>query len=354
MSQAFYDLVTGKRRGLVPTLLRGMCAGAACPYAVAMAVRNRYYDQTTTAIQQVDIPVVSVGNLSVGGTGKTPMVAWLAGWFRQHQIRVAILSRGYGAEAGTLNDEAQELESLLPDVPHLQHPDRVRSARIAATELASQVLILDDGFQHRRLHRDLELVLLDATQPKVCQRLLPRGTFREPMSSLRRADVVVLTRCHLADPHDVACLRSQVLEIDPQLTVIHARHEPVELLSCSGRTARLTELNGKRLLAFCGIGHPEAFWQTLASQGGEVQRSYSFPDHHAYSAEDMSLLAREATAAGVDAVVCTHKDLTKVGVDQLDGIPLWACRVALQLEEPSALETHLHRIGERAAAHDGV
>src|SRR5262249_5942270 len=140
------------------------------------------------------VPVVSVGNLTVGGTGKTPCVEYVARFYRQLDRRAAILSRGYGS-AGGHNDEALLLEENLPDVPHLQGADRVALAAAAVEELESEVLILDDGFQHRRLVRDLDVVLVDASNPWGYGYLLPRGLLREPKSSLRRASVVLLTRC---------------------------------------------------------------------------------------------------------------------------------------------------------------
>ena len=130
------------------------------------------------------MPVISVGNITTGGTGKTPMVAWLARWFRNQDVRVALVSRGYRAEAEGQNDEARELATLLPDVPHLQNPDRVAAARIAIDELETQLIILDDGFQHRRIHRDLEIVLIDALQPFGFGHVLPRGLLREPLRGL--------------------------------------------------------------------------------------------------------------------------------------------------------------------------
>ena len=143
--------------------------------------------------------VISVGNLTLGGTGKTPMVEWLARWFRSHDVRVAIVSRGYGAVDGGQNDEARELEEKLPDVPHLQDPNRAAAARVAIDELATQLIVLDDGFQHRRLGRDLDIILIDAVEPFGYDRVFPRGMLREPLSGLRRADVIGLTRADVVN-----------------------------------------------------------------------------------------------------------------------------------------------------------
>ena len=185
MRQRFLSLVSG-RRGVWPSLQRLGLLAASGLYAVAVQARNFAYAAGWLRSHRVGMPVVSVGNLTVGGTGKTPCVEYVAGFYRRQDRRVAILSRGYGGSGGR-NDEALVLDENLPDVPHLQGPDRVALARTALEELESEVLILDDGFQHRRLARDLDLVLLDATVPWGYGHLLPRGLLREPAGGVRRA-----------------------------------------------------------------------------------------------------------------------------------------------------------------------
>jgi tetraacyldisaccharide 4'-kinase len=194
----FLDLVRGRRRGVLPSLARLGLGAAAAGYGIGAGLRNLAYDRGWGKAHHAALPVVSVGNLTLGGTGKTPMVEWVCRWFRERAVRATIASRGYGGQAG-LNDEGRVLEDNLPDVPHLQGRDRVELARIAVEELEAEVLVLDDGFQHRRLARDLDIVLLDALEPFGFGRLFPRGLLREPPSSLRRADVVVLTRSDLVD-----------------------------------------------------------------------------------------------------------------------------------------------------------
>jgi tetraacyldisaccharide 4'-kinase len=149
------------------------------PYGLAVRVRNWLYDRGWKRVVRAAVPVVSVGNLTLGGTGKTPCVEYVARFYRRLDLRVAILSRGYGSRAGR-NDEALVLEENLPDVPHLQGPDRAALAAIGVEELESEILVLDDGFQHRRLARDLDLVLIDATEPWGYGYLFPRGLLREP------------------------------------------------------------------------------------------------------------------------------------------------------------------------------
>ncbi|MDR3633688.1 MAG: tetraacyldisaccharide 4'-kinase, partial [Isosphaeraceae bacterium] len=193
---AFLRLIRGEAKGFLAALARAGLSLASWPYGAGVALRSLAFDHGWKAAQRVAVPVVAIGNLTVGGTGKTPMVEWVARWYRQKGVRVAILSRGYGQTKG-LNDEGRVLEENLPEVPHLQDGDRVRLAQIAVEELEAELLVLDDGFQHRHLGRDLDIVLLDALEPFGLGRLLPRGLLREPVRSLRRAGVVVLSRADL-------------------------------------------------------------------------------------------------------------------------------------------------------------
>ena len=227
-----------------------------------MAVRNAGFDRGWKQIHHADVPVVSVGNLTLGGTGKTPMVEWVARWYRRRGVRVAILSRGYG-QTGGLNDEGRVLEENLPDVPHLQDPDRVALAGIATRELESELIVLDDGFQHRRLARDVDLVLLDALEPFGLGHLFPRGLLREPIRSLRRADVVVLSRADLVTAADRAAIRAEAERRAGPLRWVEARHAPLDLIDSEGNASPLDELAGQSVAAFCGIGNPEGFRRTL-------------------------------------------------------------------------------------------
>ena len=210
------------------------------------------------AVAGATVPVVSVGNITLGGTGKTPMVEWVARWYRRKGVRVALISRGYG-HAGGINDEGLVLEENLPDVPHLQDPDRVKLATIATTELDSELIILDDGFQHRRLARDLDLVMIDALDPFGPGKLFPRGLLRESLHSLQRASAVVLSRADLIEPAEREQIRRQVRDVIPELPFIEARHAPVDLIDCEGHAYPLCELAETEIAAFCGIGNPEGF-----------------------------------------------------------------------------------------------
>jgi tetraacyldisaccharide 4'-kinase len=270
-----------------------------------------------------------VGNLTLGGTGKTPMVEWVSRWYRARGVRVAILSRGYGQQGGR-NDEARVLDENLPDVPHLQGADRVDLAHRAVEELESELLVLDDGFQHRRLARDLDIVLLDALMPFGLGRIFPRGLLREPVGSLRRAGVVVLSRADLIDEAARAAVRTEAERRAGPLRWAEARHAPLDLIDDEGASTPLGSLEGRTIAAFCGIGNPEGFRRTLETLGVSVVGFRAFPDHHAYSAADVADLTAWALSLGADLALTTQKDSVKLRAASLGPTPLRALRIGLE------------------------
>lgn len=327
----FRELVSGRRRGITATLWRALLRVAEVPYTAAVSWRNRRYDRGKQEIHRVEAPVVSVGNLTLGGTGKTPMVAWIARWFRQQGVRVTLVSRGYGATAGTRNDEALELEQRLPDVPHLQNPDRVEAAQTAIEEFECQLVLLDDAFQHRRIARDLDLVLIDALEPFGWGHVFPRGTLREPASGLRRADVVALSRADMLTAAERDQIRAQAARLAPGAAWLEVCHRPENLLNCDNHQRPLDSLADKPVVAFCGIGNPAGFRHTLVECGYQVLELREFPDHHNYTRADVEQLGEWIAASEVAAVLVTHKDLVKLGVSRLGGRPLWAVAIGMEI-----------------------
>lgn len=331
MHERYHSLVRGEARGLGAALVRGGLWVVSVPYGIAVRLRNRLYDWNWLARHRARVPVISVGNLTLGGTGKTPCVEWIARYFRQRAVRVAILSRGYGSREGR-NDEAFVLEENLPDVPHLQHPDRVALAETAVTELESEVLILDDGFQHRRLHRNLDIVLIDATNPWGHGRLFPAGLLREPASSLHRAGMILLTRCDLVRRDGLRKLGERVKRLAPGVPVAETRHRLACFVNSAGATRSLEELSGSAAAAFCGIGNPDAFRQSLAKLGTNVVAFRTFADHRDYTREDVEDLRAWARGQREGTVLfTTQKDLVKLRVARLGERELWALRIELEV-----------------------
>lgn len=331
------NIISGKNKGLVASITRLVLWGLTPIYRVALALRNRKYARTATAVTKVGVPVISIGNLTTGGTGKSPMVIWVCRQLRQMDCRVAVISRGYGGQreaSGTRpNDEALEMQQRLPDVPQLQDPDRIKSANIAIDELETQCLVMDDGFQHRRIHRDLDVVLIDATNPFGYNYLLPRGLLREPVSGLSRADVVVITRCQQADEQSI----DEILQVVQQATAAHddppvicrTRSIAKHWLQFDGQTTTVDEFGNQPVIACCAIGNPDSFIKNATLAKANIVQKKFFPDHHAFTRADMNTMVQLARASGTDRIVCTHKDLVKIGVNQFEGVSFFALQIEL-------------------------
>jgi tetraacyldisaccharide 4'-kinase len=329
----FEKYLRTENNSLAALSARGALWVASFPYQFAVVCRNKAYEFGWLRNHRAKIPVISVGNLTAGGTGKTPACALIARCLRLKGHRVAILSRGYGALADGLNDEARELEDLLPDVPHLQSANRAETARVASEELGMEILLLDDGFQHRRLSRDLDIVLLDATNPFGWGYLLPRGLLREPIKSLRRADLVIVTRSNQVASQDLAKLRTKIQQINPKAGWVESIHSPVCWRNASGVRLGLDAFAGKPVLGLSGIGNPKAFEKTLQELSVTSVEQVIFPDHHPYGPMDVQVILERASQCSVppQAILCTGKDLAKLATDQLGAIPLWALEIELKI-----------------------
>jgi tetraacyldisaccharide 4'-kinase len=225
------------------------------------------------------------------------------------------------------------LAQNLPGVPHLQGADRVELAKIAVDQLKADVLVLDDAFQHRRLARELDLVLLDATNPWGFGYLLPRGLLRESPQGLKRADAVLLTRCDQVSRQTLGRLTGEIAHLAPDSAVFECSHQPLEWIEAGGRARPLEEFKGRSVAAFCGIGNPEAFRRTLLDLGMNVKAFRVFGDHHAYTpaeAEALGAWANQEAKQGV--VVTTQKDLVKLRLARLGGCELVALRIQLRIQ----------------------
>jgi tetraacyldisaccharide 4'-kinase len=333
-AETFQRLVDGTALGAGPTAARLGLAVLAAPYGLAVAARNAAYDRGLARIVTAPVPVISIGNLTLGGTGKTPLVAWTARMLLARGLHPAIVSRGYAAPPGERSDEAAELARLLPGVPHVANRDRPAAAREAAAA-GAEVVVLDDGFQHRRLARNLDIVAVDATDPFGCGHLFPRGLLREPLAGIARSQALVLTRATTVSASRRAEIRAALDRgCRGRLPPVWAEagHRPVMLRRHTGATEPLDRLRGCRVFAFAGIGNPAAFRAALRGLGAELVGFRPLPDHHAYTAADIDSLARAARAERAELAVVTLKDLVKVRRDDLDGVPLAALEIALEFQ----------------------
>ncbi|ACG73924.1 tetraacyldisaccharide 4'-kinase [Anaeromyxobacter sp. K] len=301
---------------------------AEAPFRAAAALRGALYDRGVLPAVRAGAPVVSIGNLAVGGAGKTPAALAVAARLAGRGRRVAILSRGYGAAradarvasdgAGALlpaaeaGDEPALLARRLPGVAVLCGPRRAELARTAVEALGADALVLDDGFQHRALARDLDVVVLDASNPFGNGHLLPRGPNREPRTALRRAGLVWLSHADRAAPERLEALRRLARDATGRAPV-ESRHAPTALLDGALREAgSLEALRGRRVAALSGLARPAGFLRTLEALGAEVALARAFPDHHRFTGGELEAVLRDADAAGCAWVVTTEKDAVRL------------------------------------------
>jgi len=320
-------------------------------YAAAVRVRNAYYRRVPSAVRRVGVPVISVGNLTVGGTGKTPLTIELARRLRGLGHRPAILTRGYAARVGEPADEVREFALAIPEVPVVVGADRVAGAERARTQHGVDCLVLDDGFQHRRLHRDLDIVVVDALEPWGGGRMLPAGRLREPLSGLRRADWFVISRANQVEPEAVAGVVATLERYAPAAPIIKAEVLPGALVDVEGRELEPAALAGRRVLPVCGLGNPRTFVNLVVQTFGDACPPMIYPDHHRYGPDDVEAILAAAHRHGADAVVTTRKDWVKLHVCWSwavagGAVGLYRLDVSVALADPQNVDARLARLFE--------
>lgn len=285
-------------------------------YRLAINHINRRFD-SGRKVHRLPIPVISIGNLSVGGTGKTPMVVHAVSTLLEHGRRPVIAMRGYAKGKSIASDETDLYARTFPDLPIVAQPDRTAGLRtlLASSSNPPNCVVLDDGFQHRQLARDLDIVLIDAAPDRspFTDRLLPAGYLREPVESLKRAHAVVLTHAELADEHHLARLSTQIQATTGREPIAITRHAWLGLLH-TDQPLPLDHLIGKRIVGCCAIGHPEGFLRSLRRTVGDNGRveSLILPDHDPFHPTTLRRLADLARAHRADAIVITDKDWSKL------------------------------------------
>lgn len=298
-------------------------------YGGVAAVRNWTFDSGLRAVHRLPVPVVSIGNLTTGGTGKTPTVAWLAALARARGRRPGVLARGYGRAPGALlNDEGTMLQQRLPWLLQEQDPDRVAGGQRLVAKGADYVL-LDDGFQHRRLHRDRDVICLDAELPFSNGSCLPAGDLREFRSGLRRAGVVLLTRAARLSPEQLAARKDRIRQLIGRDGVgVHAcNHGPSDLVvQPAGDVRSLRDLRGRRVLLLSAIARPDSFRDTAERLGLEVAAERRFRDHHRFTAAEVAVAAAAAQTAGAVLLTTEKDDARLVPFD----VERWVLRIELR------------------------
>lgn len=345
-------------------LARALLAPLGLAWGAVVRARGVAFDAGWLRSEAIGVPVLSIGNLSVGGTGKTPAALWLGERLLELGASPAIVSRGYGGDLGArilraarpgepagegfgdvsqVGDEAVLLAGRFPG-PVVCGVDRVAAARHAVRSFGADVVILDDGFQHRRLARRFDLVLVDGGVGLGGGRVLPAGPLREPPSALRRADAIVVTKSESVPD----ALASELARRAPGVPVFAATLEPRCLVAAEGDDtveSPLAGLAGRTVVAVSGLARADSFWETLDRLGARIVEVLEFPDHHAYSHEDWQRIGR--AARGADLVACTEKDLVKLRRFPFARGGLFAVRADF-VPAPGADRALVERIVERA------
>lgn len=308
---AYRNIISGQDRQPGAVLMRALLAGVSIPYSVGVRIRNGLYQCGILRSHKVNVPVISIGNITTGGTGKTPLVVWLCRYLCQKGLRCTILTRGYKTSVGEMSDEPALLAKNCPGVKMVVDPDRLSGAKKAVEQFQSQVLVLDDGFQHRRLARDFNILAVDATCPFGYGKLLPAGLLREPVRGLKRADAVVITRFDLADAGQIARIEESIRRIAGDIPIARAIHRHTHAMTSDSQTLPLEQLRQKKLFVYCGIGNPQAFVNCLTQDGMNVVGTKFFNDHYVYTMQDIRTVAVQTRQCGADMAICTQKDWVK-------------------------------------------
>jgi len=355
--------MAGEEQGLASQAWLNVLGFSSVLYRVGMGLRGILFRTGIFSSRRLPCPVISVGNLTVGGTGKTSFVQLLARRLRERGIIPCVLLRGYKAPLKGrkvlmvsngikilapppwAGDEAYLLAKTLPGIPVVVGVDRYTTGTAVLPLLSPDLFLLDDGFQHLQLHRDLDIVLFDAHNPFGYGRLLPRGLLREPPSALKRAGLFGITLP--AETFDPEPLKAWLRQHYPPTPVVVLIRRPRTLLRLpGGEEVGLSAISGEKVLAFSGIGDPASFEGLLRALGAEVVDHRRFPDHHPYRAADLEGLSLALDRAGVEVLVTTEKDAVRLeGLPWSVGRPLFALRVDLEVVEgEEALELALRTI----------
>ncbi len=330
--EGYRKLISGTSSGLAAAILRCLLEVVAWFYSIVSGLRNFFYSRGWLKTYRADAAVISIGNITVGGTGKTPLVIWLYKFLQQRNIPCAILTRGYKATQNSklktqnYSDEPAILTESCPEAKVIVNPDRVAGAAVAVDKFSAKVLIMDDGFQHRRLGRDLDIVTIDAMCPFGYGKIFPAGLLREPLAGLKRADAVVITRCDQISEVELSRLEEKLREVNPDMMIARSLHDPVCAKSIGNKEISIEELKDKKIFAFCGIGNPNAFLNTIRGLGCRRQQSYVpirhnlvgskiYNDHHHYTDDCLADIYEEAGYLGADLILTTQKDWTKIIAD---------------------------------------
>lgn len=319
-----YKLATDKYRGPVAGAVKFFLFILSLIYGLVVRLFIFFY---RFSLYRLNCKVISVGNITLGGTGKTSLVELIAKCLRQKGRKVAILSRGYKRKVTsyeTMGDEPYMLQKRLIDVPVLADANRIRAAKTAICDYGADTVILDDGFQQWRIKKDLEILTIDSTKPFGNRHMIPRGILRQPLSSLKRADIFVLTKTNLiADTQDI---KSFLNQINPSALIAESIHQPIGFYKIDKPNELLNTdiFQGKSVTLFSGIGDPDSFESLIRNLGIEIGLSLRFADHHNYSQKDLDNIVSRSKTKQTEAIITTEKDAAR-----LSQLSVVSCRLSV-------------------------
>lgn len=331
-------VIKGEKKGILANLLKVFLFLLEIVFFVLIKIRMFLYKIKIFKIKEVNTRVISIGNITVGGTGKTPALELLARLYANSGKKVAIVSRGYGSETKEslivannkeilldvkkAGDEVYLLANLLANIPIVKGQNRWQAAKLAEEKFQPDLILLDDGFQHLALKRDLDIIIIDALNPFGYNHLLPRGFLREPLKALKRAHLFIISRVNQVSSSQVKQIKDRLKAYNKKAKILTSEHKSayLRLLKASKQEKdyNLEKIRDKKALAVSGIGNPKSFVYSLNDLGVNVVDTVNYPDHYQYKVEDFTELAIKAQKQGVNFLITTEKDMVKISDEMIN------------------------------------
>ena len=338
LKEYYLSILYGQQGGFTAALIKSTLSAFTYPYSAVLNTREFLYKNSVFKSTRLPVKVISIGNITTGGTGKTPLVEFIARYLLEKNKKVAILSRGYGGNNplqknnDNVNDECLILKENLREVPVLAGKDRVSNGKKAIREFGVDCLLLDDGFQHLKLKRDLDIVVIDSLNPFGGENLIPRGSLREPLRNLGRAGLFIISHCNQSKEKTIKSIYTKLNHVNNDAPVCESIHWPVHIENITDGSILGPEwLKGKRIYGLSAIGNPESFTYTLKELGADLIKHRKFHDHHNYNREEIGDVVYEAKLLGVDAIVVTQKDIVKIRKMDINDFNILSLKIETQI-----------------------
>ena len=338
LKEYYLSILYGQQRGFIAALIKSTLSAFTYPYSVVLNTRDFLYKNSVFKSTRLPVKVISIGNITTGGTGKTPLVEFIARYLLEKNKKVAILSRGYGGNNplqknnDNVNDECLILKENLREVPVLAGKNRVKNGERAIRDYDVDCLVLDDGFQHLKLKRDLDIVVIDSLNPFGGENLIPRGSLREPLKNFGRADLFIISHCNQSKKQIIKSIYTKLNYVNNDAPVCESIHRPVHIESMTDGSILGPEwLMGKRIYGLSAIGNPESFTYTLKGLGADLIKHRKFHDHHNYNREEMGYIVSEARSLDADAIVVTQKDIVKIRKMDIKDFNILSLKIEMQI-----------------------